>query len=204
MKRLPLIVAALLLSAAPLAAAPLDWTVGFNTSYEARAAGTNAMWDPGTYTFDSSAAGNHALWETGGDADGDGVMMLVNGRSDAQDSRVWARVLDLQGPFQLFAKNLCCVDRTGRVGPSLEFWLDGSKAGDIQTDGPGVWNLFSFAATPGRHVYEIKDGSSVFDGNDFALDAIGAIESTPAPEPASLVLLGTGCALLVRRMRRAS
>lgn len=41
-----------------------DFTLGntgFSTDYVAKQAGTNDMWDPGTYTVDTSAAGNHAV-----------------------------------------------------------------------------------------------------------------------------------------------
>lgn len=179
----------------------IDWTQGFSTDYAARVAGMNSMWDPGTYTFDSSALNNHALWETGGDATGDGLFMLVNGVEDSAHSLVWGKSLDLGGnPFVVFAKNLCCIDKPGRPGPELEFWFDGFKISDIITDGAGRWDLFSFIppVLRGTHEYEIRNGSTVFDGNDFGLDFN---PSTPTPEPLTIVTLGSGLFMIAKGLR---
>lgn len=196
--RLVLVLTCLLL-APSIHAAPLDWTQGFSTDYASRVAGTNDMWNPGTYTFDSSALNNHALWETGGDATGDGLFMLVNGRDDMADSLVWGKVLDLGSPFQFAAKNLCCTGISTRLGPLLEFWLDGSKFGDIMTDGPGVWEWFSFITPAGSHLYEIRDGSTVYDGNDSGLDAVGTV---PTPEPFTIITMGSGLLMIAKGLRR--
>ena len=199
MKRL--IIALVLLIAPSAHAGPLDWTQGFTTDYASRLAGANDMWDAGTYTFDASATHNHALWETGGDATGDGTFMLVNGVDDGQNSLVWGKQLTNQSSFSLWAKNLCCVDKTGRMGPLLEFWFDGFKMSDIVTDGPGVWDFFTFIPPifQGTHLFEVRNGSTVYDGNDFGLDAVGA---TPTPEPATVLLLGTGMLAAWRARRR--
>ena len=175
---------------------------GFDTSYIQKTAGTNDMWNPGTYTVDGSALNNHALWETGGDATGDGSFGLFNGRDDLADSLVWGRTVTLGASdvFSLFAKNLCCTDRSGRLGPDLQVWLNNSKACDIATDGPGVWEMFSCSLLgySGATRIEVRNGVTVFDGNDFGLDG----PALPTPEPATALLLGTGMLAAWRARRR--
>lgn len=217
MKRLALVALLLLLPAPRAFSSPVNLVtngdfsagnVGFETDYDYVGHAPNAMWPDGVYTVDTSASVIHALWETSGDHDGGGNFMLVNGSTEVGQT-VWAQTIStIVGwtyDFSLWAKNLCCTDGGLETGPQLAFLVNGIQFGAGTTDGPGVWQPFggSFLATSHTARIEVRNGVTDYRANDFGLDDI-SVTNTATPEPTSLLMLATGCVLLVKRLRRAS
>lgn len=187
--------------------------VGFSSEYVYKTPGTNDLWDPGVFSVTTSAVNNHALWETSGDnTSGAGNFMLVNGYTDRAGRAVWSQTVSVDSNtqyfFEAFAKNLCCSSLTLPTA-DLSFLINGILIGGSGGTGtPGFWSgistMWNSAGATSAQL-EIRDGVTVFSGNDFGLDDIyfGTETSlTPTPEPASLALLGTGAVLAWRERRR--
>lgn len=160
------------------------------------------LWDPGLYGIDDSAATRHQYWSTVGDhTTGSGNFMLVNGVTSGT-STVWRQTLETTaGAGYLFSGwgvNLCCngalpADQNAFLGPTLSVFVNNLFAGLFATNGTGHWDetVLFFVASAANTVLEIRNTDTAYNGNDFGLDDLN-VEATPAPEPASMLLLGTG------------
>ena len=185
--------------------------VGFSSEYIYKTPGTNDLWDPGVFSVTTSALNNHALWETSGDnTTSTGNFMLVNGYTDRPGRTVWSQTVTVDSNtnyfFEAFSKNLCCSSLTFPTA-DLSFLINGILVGGGGGIGlPGFWSGISSLWNSGGATtaqLEIRDGVTVFSGNDFGLDDIYlGTETSITPEPASLALLGTGALLAWRERRR--
>lgn len=184
-----------------------DFTAGnccFTSDYAYQPDGPalDDLWQPGVYGVDDSAVGRHPYWVAQGDhTTGDGQMLLVNGQTTSVSS-VWRQTVDVAADtdyfFEAWGMNLCCNFEGAWGTPSLEFYINGLLVGSGLIDGPGVWVGLStvwHSAAATLATLEVRNTSTIFSGNDFALDDLflGTDSSlNPTPEPASMLLLGSG------------
>lgn len=160
------------------------------------------LWPAGVYGVDDSAVGRHPYWVSNGDhTTGSGQMLLVNGQTTSASS-VWRQSVAVDAGtnyfFEAWGMNLCCNFSGSWGSPSLEFYVNGALVGAGLINGPGTWSGLSTvwnSAAATLATLEVRNTSTVFSGNDFALDDIFLGTETslnPTPEPGSMLLLGTG------------
>ena len=186
--------------------------LGFSSAYTF-APNDNDGIPPGNYSVETAGAPWHPMFvDTGDHTTGTGTMFVANGKETPDV--VWETTVSGLEPdttyfFEAFLMNLCC-STTSRPGPQLQFFADGMLLGLGSTETPGVWtgvsNVWNSLSSTSVTL-QLRNASVVFDGNDFALDDVylgkeSQLDAVPAPEPASILLLGTGFLAIARKLRR--
>ena len=157
---------------------------------------------PGDYFVGPSPyAWNAALTLSGDHTTGSGNMMLVDGSTVGGTTPVWAPSIPITvtpnttyifSGWMMDTDSVAWEARWGASYADLVFSINGTGLGTGEPSSSGTWQPFSVtwnssASTSAALV--ITDASTVFLGNDFALDDISF---TAVPEPSSLALLGIG------------
>ena len=143
--------------------------------------GSGTMYDPGTYTIASNPRVVHEHWAT---FDGDDSMMIVNGmdQESGLNSLVWAQNVTLPDPdaaykFSMTAKNVLPQDGVfvGALGANLTVLVNGVQVGviNLTDEAAGVeFAVETGVSNAGTARIEIRNNTSIYTGNDFAIDDI--------------------------------
>lgn len=164
---------------------------------------SEACWQDGTVAITYSVSTCHSLWEDPGTPTVD-RWFAINGsveNPDADILKYTAQVLqNTKYAFTVFGVNLCCNDQLTDDGPAASMtWLaNGAVLGFMAIGSPGSWarTVFYWDSESNTQVeFQMRSGEDLWHGFDTGV-AIGSLEPTPTPEPASLFLFGSALSLL--------
>jgi len=181
---------------------------GFASDYTVVVYGSNSMLnaDPPLprYTIGNSATFVHSSWTNPGPSEGTN-MMIVNGGQNAS-ADVWRVNLNVLAG-QMYTVTGRFASLYSEAPAAVNFYVGSTaiSASDLVVNQVGSWQTFSatFVADASSITLSLRDNTTAFTGNDFAVDALSV---TPVPEPHEWAMMAAGLGVVgvMTRRRRAA
>lgn len=183
---------------------PLDYILPSNNDDQYYVITNPKAWYPQFNTFGDHTTGTGLMFAGNGSVEG-GIAYISN-----TFDMVAGLSYDIGGWFTSLGCTTCVVaygnsllEMAVRVGQTD--YVLASGATDNGAAGAWTWMGVSdwLAPASGTATVQIRTAKGEWSGNDFALDDVYArATATPVPEPASMILLGSGLVGIARAARR--
>jgi hypothetical protein len=165
------------------------------------------IYDPSVLTIGTNPNAVHSSWATFGALDG-ANMLIVNGGLDASSGVFWSQTLNLSAGTYNFSAAAASTYPTNPSHVIAIATIDGTDVtlGEVQLGRSTQWATLTggfLLQNSGSVTIKLKDLSTDYTGNDFAVDKISLTSAVPEPETYAMMLAGLGLVGFAARRRKA-
>jgi hypothetical protein len=165
------------------------------------------LYDPSIVTIGSNPASFHGSWASFGALEG-ANMLIVNGGLDSSQGVFWSQTLSLSAGSYDFSAAAASTYPTNPSHVVAIATINGNdySLGGVQLGSSTQWDTFTGTLnlqSAASVTIKLKNLSTDYTGNDFAVDQISLTSAVPEPETYAMMLAGLGLVGFAARRRKA-